>query len=151
MGAVTVASATAFSSVAICASTGLHPRRPFARRLRALAGGRQPVARHVAPRPRVVTRLSRTGIGAQQRLVALEVGFGILELRLRRADLGIGGRRLRSRLPDVFGARAGEQQAQLRIGLRAFGACPGDGELGVARVELRHRLPGGHTIALTHV
>ncbi len=71
-------------------------------------------------------------------------------LRDRGADVGIGGLRLGARLPDVLGARAGQQEPELGVGLIALRIETPHGELHVGRVEACDDLAGGYAIAFGH-
>ena len=116
---------------------GPQPRERVGRGLRALLRGAHPRRRHVPPRPRVVALLHRSGVGAQQPLEALEIGGGGVELRLRAAHVGLRRLHLRRGLADVFGARAGAQQRELRLGLLALRRRAAQREVGVRRVDPR--------------
>ena len=141
----------AFSRIAICASTAAtrasaasisSRRAPALSRASvslaardALARGLDPFPRHVPPRHGVVALLARAGVRGQQRLEALDVELGGGELGRGGALLGPGGSDLRLGLPDVLDAGPGTQQPKLGVGLIAFGACAGQRELRVGRVE----------------
>ncbi len=92
-GAMTVASASAFSLRRdlrvhrgharargvdlLRPRAGLHARRGFLAGAGTLLRAATLLIRHVPPRLRVVARLPRSGIGSQERLVALEVGLRV--------------------------------------------------------------------------
>ena len=126
----------------------LHTRGSLGARTRPLACGRDPLARDIAPRLRVVACLARPRVGLQQRLVSVEIGLGVEQFRLGGRDVGFGGGDLRGSLPDVFGPRPGHQETKLCVGLGAVRAQPRDRQLGVPRVEPRDDLPRGDAVAL---
>ena len=76
------------------------------------------IPRHVPPRRRIVSLLARAGVVREQGLEAREILLGGVELGLRGRDVGARGLDLRLRLADVFDARAGLDQPQLRFGVR---------------------------------
>ena len=83
----------------------------------ALARSGDSRGRHIAPRRRIVALLAGAGVRLEQRLEALQIHrrglqlrLGSLHIRLRRFGLGAG-------LPDIFDARTGGEEPQLREGL----------------------------------
>ena len=129
------------------ARAGLEPRHRFTSRADAIDGGAFPFPRHVHPRARVVALLLRSGVGLEQRLEPLKIGFGGASLGL--GGRGLGGCRvdLRLRLADVLDARAGLEQAQLRVRRGALGLRPADLQVDVAHIELRDHDPGSDAVA----
>ena len=98
--------------------------------------------RHLRPRRRIVALLARAGIAPQQVLEARQIPGAASSSARGGLLLGLRGRDLRLRLADVLGARAREQQPQLRVGLAALGPRASQRELGVGRLEARNRLAG---------
>ena len=96
--------------------------RSFTRRGFARPRRRQALSRHVSPRRRIVPLFLRAGI-------ALAAASRIAEGPPRRQPAPTSSRRhiarrgrdLRLRLRDVLRARAGQQEPQLRVGLRPLG------------------------------
>ena len=123
------------------------PRDPFARACCARPRGRDAISRHVPSGRRIVALLLRAGIALQQLLEPLKVRLGGGEVGLRGGDVGRRGGDLRLGLADVFAARAGLQQPQLRVGLRSLGLRALQREIDVARVEPRHHIALLHAIA----
>ena len=139
IGATTVASAMAFFERGdlrvggrdaraggvdlLAAGAGAQPRHASVRRrTRSRAGLTPRFSRHVPSRHRIVALLARARVRCEQRFEALR--RRLLPPRARRCGRGTsacGGRDLRLGLADVLGARAGEQQPQLRVGLIAIG------------------------------
>ena len=117
------------------------------RALDAALGLGDAIARHVAACLRVIALLARSRVVLEERVEALEVLFGGIELGSRGRDLGAGGVDLRLRLSQVFGARRCLHQPQLRFGGGAFRLGAVDRQLHVASVESEHDLPGLHAIA----
>ena len=94
------------------------------------------LARHVAPRRRIVSLLARAGVGLEQRLEALEVLLGGLELGSRGRHVGARGLRPAPRAWRMSSTREPAcSSAQLRFGLAAVRLGALDGQLDVARVE----------------
>ena len=155
----------AFSSVAICASTAATRARAASiswgrapARVRAGSRGSgllpqrgEALLRDVPPGLRVVARLARSRVDAQQRLVALQVGLSAGELRFSRGDLGLRSRGLCGRLPDVFGPRPCLQQAELGVGLGALCARTRKRQFRVAGVQTRDNLPRRQAVSLLDV
>ena len=83
----------------------------------------------------------------EQPLEPLKVRFGGGEIGLRGGDVGRRGGGLRLGLADVFAARAGLQQPQLRVGLRSLGLRALQREIDVARIEPRDDIALLHAIA----
>ena len=75
----------------------------------------------VAARLGVVTGFLGARIGAQQRLVAFEIGLCVGEIRGRGADIGVRGLSLGIGLTDVLRTRPGEEQPHLGVGLGTIG------------------------------
>ena len=129
------------------AGAGADSGERFLGRAHAALRRRHPVARHIAPRRRIVALLAGAGVGLEQGFEALEVLFGGRQLRLGRRLLGLGRDNLRFGLPHVFGPRAGLHQPHLRLGRHAFRLRAVNGQLHVARVERQDGLAGLHAVA----
>jgi hypothetical protein len=127
---------------------GAQPGEILSRRADAIVGAAGASQGHVAPRHRVVSLFAGAGIRLEQSVEAIGIGlrggelrFGGTRFRLRDGELGVG-------LTDVLGSRPGAQQAQLRVGLIAFGARSGQRELGVGHIQACDDRSGGDAIAL---
>jgi hypothetical protein len=108
------------------------------------------IPRHVAPRRRIIPLLARSGIVLEQRVEALEILLGRLQLRSCRGDFRARGVDLRLRLPNVFDSRSSLYEPQLRRSGRLLRLCAIDRQLCVSRVEREHDLPRLHAIAFLH-
>ena len=164
IGAMTVASAIVFSSVAIWAVDGGDPGasgvdflapRAGAQPVDDFARGRDAIARALRARlrrhPACVTASSRClrepECEARSDSKRSTSACGRRQLDLGGADVRLGGRRLRLGLADVFDASAGEQQPKLCVGLLALGPGARQRELGVGGVEARDQIAGVDAIA----
>jgi hypothetical protein len=129
---------------------GLEPRDNLPGGPYLVSRAAEALARDVDPRLGVIALLLGTCVCFQQRFEALEIGFRGRELRLGGRGGGGGGVDLRLRLTDVFAARAGLQQAELRVGRRALRPRAVDLQLDISRVEACNDITCRDAIAFGH-
>ena len=167
VGARTVASRCAFSSVAICASTPASRARAASISSRrapdfslatasAAARTRSSPARMRSFATSLLVAASSRGfcapeLEASSVFEAFQVALGRGELLAGAGDVGLGGGPLGFGLTDVFLARAGEEQAELSVGAEPVGRCALQGQGDVGRVELGDDVAGVDSIALGHL
>jgi hypothetical protein len=107
----------------------------------------QPLARHVAPRQRIVALFARPRARGEQRFEPIEIDGRRRELGFGGARIGVGARDLRLGLANVFGPRARQHQAELRVGLGALGGRAGEGQPRVGSIESGDDIARPHVIA----
>ena len=157
------ASRRLLSSTAICASTAATRARALSSSSRrAPARTRSSEARATRTRSSALRLRSRArstralassrcfcepGVGAEQRLEAVEVGLRVADLDVDGGDLARRRVHLRLGLTHVLAAGTGFEQAELRRRRGPLGARPLDLQLGVLGVERRDHVAGLDAVA----
>jgi hypothetical protein len=131
----------------LAAGAGPHAVERRARHTHPLFGRALPFARQIDTGPGVVALLLRSGVGAEQRLEAIQIGLRALDLHVDGGNVARGGIYLRLGLAHVLAAGAGFEEMELRRRRGTLGSGASDLQLGVPDVERRNHVAGIDAVA----